>query len=178
MHEMLPRDQLKILPADAIIKDATPFCKLCAQPNKHDIDMALLKGTSTKNEVCAVYDVSPDEVDLHLRHHVAGLSPKHLDNKDWLYNKALQLDEIIVMLTEQIKARGEIDTREVRALAGALGELRQEIRVLAEIEGQLAQKPNITIQQFNTLKLVVLQDLCPQCQRKVMTKIRALADTP
>jgi len=164
-----PSEVLDALPADKIIRPTT--CKLCNLPNKWEVDNAILKGTATKHDICTLYGVTREEIDNHIRNHTQGaLSKRHLDRKDWLENYAQKLSSVVDMLISTC----DYDPKSVRALVAALAELRQEIRTLAEIEGQLAQKPSITIQQFNSLRMIVLGDLCDECKKKVISKIREL----
>lgn len=148
-------------------------CEVCALPNRNEVEVSLMKGEALHREVAELYDIPIEVIRTHMKEHCQErsmvLSPEHQEKAKWLYGKAQQLSDLIdELFTVKLNAQG------IKALVSALGELRQEIRMLAEIEGELAQKSSITVHQYNSLKMIVVGDLCGECKQKVLDKLEKM----
>ena len=150
-------------------------CELCVLPNRKEIEVALKDSSSLYKDISDLYGISIEAIKVHMNEHLVvppkagALSPEHAEKAKWLYGKAQQLSDLIdELFTTELNAQG------VKALVSALAELRQEIRVLAEIEGELVQKSNVTINQYRSLKMIVVGDLCDDCKHKVLEKLEKM----
>ena len=162
----------KLLPASETDMQ-TKVCELCALPNRKEIEVAIKKGETLHKDIAELYDIPIEVVKLHMKEHLVeskvALSPEHEEKAKWLFGKAQQLSNLIdELFTTSLNAQG------IKALVSALAELRQEIRVLAEIEGELVQKSNVTINQYRSLKMIVVGDLCNDCKQKVLDKLEKM----
>jgi len=170
----MPLDVTKLLPQTKPLQDGS--CKLCTLPNRKEIEASLRDGSALYKDVSELYGIPVEAIKLHMAKHLAvpkvgALSPEHEEKAKWLYGKAQQLSDLIDNLfATNLSASG------VKALVSALAELRQEIRVLAEIEGELVQKSNVTINQYRSLKMIVVGDLCDECKRKVLEKLEKMEE--
>ena len=168
----MPIDINKLLSA---VATADKKCKVCALPNRNEVETSLIKGEALHREVAELYDISTEAIRTHMKEHCQEksmvLSPEHQEKAKWLYGKAQQLSDLIdELFTTNLSAQG------IKALVSALAELRQEIRVLAEIEGELVQKSNVTINQYRSLKMIVVGDLCDGCKLKVLEKLEKMEE--
>ena len=155
------------------VKVQAQVCELCALPNRKEIEASIRKGEALHKDIAELYGISIEAVRTHMEKHIlvskVALSPEHEEKAKWLYGKAQQLSDLIDSLfTTELNAQG------VKALVSALAELRQEIRVLAEIEGELVQKSNVTINQYRSLKMIVVGDLCADCKQKILEKLEKM----
>ena len=151
-------------------------CELCALPNRKEIEASLKDGSALYDNISELYDIPIEVLKLHMKEHLVvsktALSPEHEEKAKWLFGKAQQLSDLIdELFTTELNPQG------VKALVSALAELRQEIRVLAEIEGELVQKSNVTINQYRSLKMIVVGDLCSECKNKVLEKLEKMEGT-
>ncbi len=60
------------------------------------------------------------------------------------------------------------DPRTVKQVAALLAEIRRLLALLAELEGSIT-RPEIQINQYNQLLTVVIEELCPTCQKKLLS---------
>lgn len=156
------------------VKIQTKVCELCVLPNRKEIEASLKDGSAVYDNISELYGIAVKDIKLHMNEHLVvpktgALSPEHEEKAKWLFGKAQQLSDLIdELFTTNLNAQG------IKALVSALAELRQEIRVLAEIEGELVQKSNVTINQYRSLKMIVVGDLCVDCKQKVLDKLEKM----
>lgn len=148
-------------------------CEVCALPNRNEVEVSLVKGEALHRDIAELYDIPIEVIRAHMKEHCQeksmALSPEHQEKAKWLYGKAQQLSDLIdELFTVKLNAQG------IKALVSALGELRQEIRMLAEIEGELSQKSSVTVHQYNSLKMIVVGDLCGECKQKILEKLEKM----
>jgi hypothetical protein len=149
-------------------------CSLCAIPSeeRQKVEQALVSGDALRENVAELYHTDVAAVEKHMAEHRV-LPEEYAEKRRWLYGKAIQLSQLIDRLIEDMEYR----PTEVKALVSAMAELRQEIRTLAEIEGELQRKPNITIHQYNSLKMIVFSSLCADCQKRVVEQLKRIETT-
>ena len=149
-------------------------CPVCNSPDCFKIEDSVLKGYSLKSDLAQLYGFTEEQLNEHINEHMEHILTSTPDSrKAWLYKKAEQISKLIDAKLEDADVN-DISASMIKAVISANAELRQQIKMLAEMEGDLSLKQNVTIQQFNSLKLLVIGDLCPECKKKVVGQLETL----
>jgi len=147
-------------------------CPICKSPNRQKIEDAVVQGLSLKSDLAELYGFTVDQINEHMEHvQQKTLVTTPESRKAWLLEKAMQISDLI---DAKLADQEELSASMIKAIISANTELRQQIKMLAEMEGDLSMKQNVTIQQFNSLKLLVISDLCSECKKKVMQQLETL----
>lgn len=160
-------------------------CKLCdagEMSNKWIKDM--LVGKKSPQTVANQFGVTVEEVMDHAYNHEqceVGNEMDALTFEQFLDTMKMQLNKInnwfkIVIDTD------EPTTENVAMAVKLIKEIRDTLRVIAEIEGKLAAKGDttqITVQiaavqkNYKQLTNLILKEVCPACQEKLILKMEA-----
>ena len=132
-------------------------CTVCGHKDAEEINKLLLSGTSLR-DVAGQFDLSKTALARHKENHI----PKELLKSNDIQEIA-KADALLVQLGEVRektlslldKAEQAADTRVYGAPVAYLREVREQIKLIAELEGRLASQPQITI--INNPQWIVLR---------------------
>jgi len=152
-------------------------CKLCSNPNRADYEKNWFNRTTTLKEVAKETGMSEDKVSEHMNLHVK-FEVQHKVASDYTDELAeLVVDKIGILRKHTLKLNTRLtdllneprDPKWEQSIKAISSELRNYIRTLAQLEGELQQAPVIKLQQinveYNTLKQLILTKLCPRCKK-------------
>ncbi len=122
----------------------------------------LLSGKRTLVQAAERFNMSVDQVWQHVMEHSSAESQLDVSSK---LQKCLRIAED--WLNELIMTHPP-DPRTVKQVAALLAEIRRLLALLAELEGSIT-RPEIQINQYNQLLTVVIEELCPTCQKKLLS---------
>jgi len=154
-------------------------CTVCDHLELEEINRRLVSGNSIAG-ISRDFAVSEDALGRHKESHVpktlaASPSTEDVINGDKLLDQLKEARQKAVNLLD--KAINAADTRVYGAPSQYLGEIRQQIKLWAELEGRLASQPHITIinnpewVELRTVILIAL-DPYPQAREAVINAIR------
>jgi hypothetical protein len=154
-------------------------CTVCGHKDVEEINKLLLSGTSFR-DIAGQFDLSKTALARHKESHI----PKELLKSNEIQEIA-KADALLVQLGEVRektlslldKAEKAADTRVYGAPVAYLREVREQIKLLAELEGRLASQPQITIvssPQWIELRTLIITALepYPDARQAVVHAIR------
>ena len=154
-------------------------CTVCGHKDVEEINKLLLSGTSFR-DIAGQFDLSKTALARHKESHI----PKELLKSNDIQEIA-KADALLVQLGEVRektlslldKAEAAADTRVYGAPVAYLREVREQIKLLAELEGRLAAQPQVTIinhPEWVELRTVIIQALddFPEAKEAVNDAIR------
>ena len=141
-------------------------CTVCAHKDVDEINRLLLCSDSYR-DIARQFGLSKDAVARHRESHIPELLAKSQDAKD-----SLQADNLLTQLQEaRAKAIALLDmaveagnTKVYGPPSSYLSEIRQQIKLWAELEGRLASQPSVTIinnPEWIELRTVIINALEP-----------------
>lgn len=136
-------------------------CTICTHPDKEEIDRLLLSGSSYR-DIAGRFGTSKSAVERHKADHIPLILCKARD--EFELDRAGDLWEQLHDLRERalnLLTRAE-DAEDLRSAGIFLRELREQLKLLAELDGKLATQPQINIlmnPQWLELRAVIVQSL-------------------
>ena len=165
-------------------------CSVCGHPKRDEIDKLLLDKPNFR-AISRQFDVGRKPLENHLSNHISDELLKSQDAKDALqadntfseYQAAKARIEALSKKTYDLLAKAEVTENHnacigyIREARGQEGELREQRKLLAELEGKLATQPTINITlnaEWIELRTVIVQalDPYPQAKEAVVLAIR------
>ncbi len=156
-----------------------PKCSICENPEVEEINTQILDNQKLA-DISRKFAVSYDALQRHsdkciVRALAASPTTAEVITGDKLLNQLKEAREKAVFLLD--KAIDAADTRTYGAPSQYLREIREQIKLWAELEGRLASQPQITIinnpewVELRTVILIAL-DPYPQAREAVINAIR------
>jgi hypothetical protein len=144
-------------------------CPLCSHPDKEEFERAVLKREMTKRELADLIGCDPQVVWEHFKEHSAPHALLALDEKrDVLTNSIAKLQDF----ANRVYEANTVDRSTVQQLTLLLGEMRQAVKALQELEEGKKKEAHITIEQYNDFRSLIVTKvmttypkLCPECQK-------------
>lgn len=154
-------------------------CTVCSHKDVDEINRLLLTGTSFR-DIAGQFDLSKTALARHKESHIPELLSKSEDIKEVVNadNLLAQLQEARTSALDLLdKAIAAGDTKVYGPPSSYLSEIRQQIKLWAELEGRIAAQPQITIinnPEWIELRTVIIQALddFPQAKEAVVNAIR------
>ena len=154
-------------------------CTVCGHKDVEEINKLLLSGTSFR-DIAGQFDLSKTALARHKESHIPNELLKSNDIQEIAKADALlvQLGEVREKTLSLLdKAEKAADTRVYGAPVAYLREVREQIKLLAELEGRLASQPQITIvssPQWIELRTLIITALepYPEAREAVVHAIR------
>ena len=154
-------------------------CTVCGHKDVEEINKLLLSGTSFR-DIAGQFDLSKTALARHKESHIPNELLKSNDIQEIAKADALlvQLGEVREKTLSLLdKAEAAADTRVYGAPVAYLREVREQIKLLAELEGRLASQPQITIvssPQWIELRTLIITALepYPEARKAVVHAIR------
>lgn len=126
----------------------------------------LLSGKRTLVQAAERFNMSVDQVWQHVMDHSTCAPALDVSSK---LQKCLRIAED--WLNELIMTQPP-GPKSVKQVTSLLAEIRRLLSLMAELEGSIT-RPEIQITQYNQLLTVVIEELCPACQQKLMSYLEA-----
>ena len=159
-------------------------CKCCRYPNHEDLDLDLLSGKLSDSQYGAIVGCSHSSVSRHRTHiakEIAVSSEAELViNADNLLDQLTEARQKALDLLD--KAIEAADTRVYGAPSAYLGEIRQQIKLWAELEGKLPSQPLTQVNIYQSPEWDKVGDILalsladyPELKVKIASELLALA---
>jgi hypothetical protein len=158
-------------------------CIVCRQPNRSQMEEDYYYRRKTAGEIGLELHCSTEQVSEHMRQHVKHEIQQKVPSEfvAKLASDAIDGLSMITEVTQKLYDRTmaaldtEFDPEIEAAVKSVASELRNYIKDMAILKGELCNVPVVNMQlvniQFNQLKQMVLSDLCPICRAKILTKL-------
>lgn len=143
----------------------------------------VLTGERTSVECASAFHISIDEAEEHIYKHAANavevvevVERATLDKHYFL----TQLDDINIKLQEALEVINEDVDLDTRKLTSLTKEIRETLKLLAEVAGVIGadnsaqMQENLTNmqQKYLTLTGLILEECCPVCQQKIVARLK------
>lgn len=160
-------------------------CKVCRHPKRAEYEERYFNRQITQMEIASEVGCSDSQVSEHMRTHVMHEIQQHISSK-YTEELAEQVVDVMGTLRKHILRLDEkldnwydhaVDPQSITALKAVSSELRNWLKDLAMLKGQLKETPIIKLQQikieFKHLQQLVIRELCPNCKQKVLEVLEA-----
>lgn len=129
---------------------SNPRCKLCTDPNRIELELALKDGEISPSEVASIVECSAAQVRKHLKDHLQPLVQKSAAkmiavkeiNEIEMLSKNVQLLDLKV---REWMDRDDLTPKEADTLVRLAKEVRESLKYLLEFKGKLIHKRQDTI---------------------------------
>ena len=159
-------------------------CKVCAHSNRFEWEDKIINHKATRKDAAKDMDVSEQMMSEHMRFHFGSQVMTQIKDSPVAQEAAVNLKSAISMLNtylSQLTQRQDaifmmpIDAKSEFAIKAHLSEVRETLKMLLEVQGNLSQAPSVKVHemniQYNNLKETVVSDLCPMCKAKIIKKL-------
>jgi DNA repair exonuclease SbcCD ATPase subunit len=142
---------------------------------------AVITGEKTSVDAAAAFKCSIDEVEEHVYKHAKDttevVAVTIVRDKEYFLT---QLDDINVKLQEALEIVAEDMELDTRKLTSVTKEIRETLKLLAEVSGvigadnsaAMAQQLTEMQQKYLTLTGLILEECCPVCQKKIVDRLK------
>jgi len=129
---------------------SNPKCKLCTDPMRKHYEEALSNGNITNDGVSQALDITKEQVQRHMKHHLAPLvqqsaaniiAKKEVNEIELLSANIQRLDTKL----DEMFRNTELEPREIDSLTKLAKEVRESLKYLMEFKGKLVHKRQDTI---------------------------------
>lgn len=137
-------------------------CLVCSHPQRKKIDKLLARGDESISELSRKFGVPWDSLKYHYNNHlpktlVPSPSSKEIAVADNLLQELLNIRERAFNLLERAEAKEDL-----KAAGTLLRELREQLKLWAELEGRLSQQTQVNVlvnPQWVELRALILNVL-------------------
>ena len=144
---------------------SNPKCKLCTDPMRKHYEEALSNGNITSDAISQALDISKQQVQRHMKHHLAPLvqqsaatmiAKKEVNEIDLLSTNVQRLDTKL----NELFLNTELEPREIDSLTKLAKEVRESLKYLLEFKGKLIHKrqDTIIVAQMQVVQEVLAQN--------------------
>ena len=144
---------------------SNPKCKLCVDPMRKHYEEALSNGNITSDAISQVLDISKQQVQRHMKHHLAPLvqqsaatmiAKKEVNEIDLLSANVQRLDDKL----NDLFLNTDLEPREIDSLTKLAKEVRESLKYLLEFKGKLVHKrqDTIIVAQMQVVQEVLAQN--------------------
>ncbi len=144
---------------------SNPKCKLCVDPMRKHYEEALSNGNITSDAISQVLDISKQQVQRHMKHHLAPLvqqsaatmiAKKEVNEIDLLSANVQRLDDKL----NDLFLNTDLEPREIDSLTKLAKEVRESLKYLLEFKGKLIHKrqDTIIVAQMQVVQEVLAQN--------------------
>ena len=147
----------------------TRTCTVCEHPEIEEINKQLLAGGSYR-DIAGQFGTSKSSLERHHKggHILEAMTKAKGAEEEAKADKLLEDLKSVRTRTEELLKKAEA-AGEIKAWPAFLRELREQIKLMGELEGRLAAQPQITIinnPQWIELRTVIIQALDPYPEAK------------
>ena len=153
---------------------SNPKCKLCTDPMRKHYEQALSEGNVTVEGVSQALEVTKEQVQRHMKHHLAPLvqqsaatmiAKKEVNEIDLLSANIQRLDSKL----DELFRNTELEPREIDSLTKLAKEVRESLRYLLEFKGKLVHKRQDTI---IVAQMQIVQEVLAQNNPEIWLEIK------
>mgnify|MGYP003108759751 FL=1 len=153
---------------------SNPKCKLCTDPMRKHYEQALSEGNITVEGVSQALEVTKEQVQRHMKHHLAPLvqqsaatmiAKKEVNEIDLLSANIQRLDSKL----DELFRNTELEPREIDSLTKLAKEVRESLRYLLEFKGKLVHKRQDTI---IVAQMQIVQEVLAQNNPEIWLEIK------
>ena len=153
---------------------SNPKCKLCVDPMRKHYEEALSNGNITSDAISQVLDISKQQVQRHMKHHLAPLvqqsaatmiAKKEVNEIDLLSANVQRLDDKL----NDLFLNTDLEPREIDSLTKLAKEVRESLKYLLEFKGKLVHKRQDTI---IVAQMQVVQEVLAQNNPEIWLEIK------
>ena len=153
---------------------SNPKCKLCVDPMRKHYEEALSNGNITSDAISQVLDISKQQVQRHMKHHLAPLvqqsaatmiAKKEVNEIDLLSANVQRLDDKL----NDLFLNTDLEPREIDSLTKLAKEVRESLKYLLEFKGKLIHKRQDTI---IVAQMQVVQEVLAQNNPEIWLEIK------
>jgi len=153
---------------------SNPKCKLCTDPMRKHYEQALSEGNITVDGVSQALEVTKEQVQRHMKHHLAPLvqqsaatmiAKKEVNEIDLLSANIQRLDSKL----DELFRNTELEPREIDSLTKLAKEVRESLRYLLEFKGKLVHKRQDTI---IVAQMQIVQEVLAQNNPEIWLEIK------
>ena len=125
-------------------------CKFCTDPMRSHYEKALSSGEITSEAIAETLGISKEQVQRHMKHHLAPLVQKSAANiiakKDVNEIEMLSLNvQRLDSKVEELFSEGDLDPKQIDALVKLAREVRESLKYIMEFKGKLVHRRQDTI---------------------------------
>jgi len=129
---------------------SNPKCKFCTDPMRNHYEKALSSGEITSEAIAETLGISKEQVQRHMKHHLAPLVQKSAANiiakKDVNEIEMLSLNvQRLDSKVEELFGEGDLDPKQIDALVKLAREVRESLKYIMEFKGKLVHRRQDTI---------------------------------
>tara|TARA_R100001230_G_C5620011_1_gene129703 strand:+ start:88 stop:747 length:660 start_codon:yes stop_codon:yes gene_type:complete len=144
---------------------SNPKCKFCTDPMRSHYEKALSSGEVTSEAIAETLGISKEQVQRHMKHHLAPLvqksaaniiAKKEVNEIEMLSLNVQRLDAKV----EQIFGQEELSPKELDALVKLAREVRESLKYIMEFKGKLVHRrqDTIIVHQMQVVQKVLAQN--------------------
>lgn len=149
------------------VNSSNPKCKLCVEPNRKEIEMALSNGEITTKEVAEQLDTTQQQIQRHVKNHLTPIvqesaaimiANKEVNEVDLLSNNVAKLDMRLEQVFDELG--NDLDPKMIDALTKLAREIRESLKYLMEFKGKLIHRrqDTIIVHQMQIVQEVLAQN--------------------
>ncbi len=154
-------------------------CTICGHDERHQIDVALVRRDAYRH-IARRFDVSTRSLQRHAKEHIPGLLVKAREAEE-----IAEATDLLADITRLRDSAFDLLDRaersfEWKAQVAAIREARENIRILAELQGRLATQGTTTIinsPEYLEVRALIVQALGPYPDARLAV-VRALEGPP
>tara|TARA_B100000963_G_scaffold361474_1_gene397093 strand:+ start:5034 stop:5693 length:660 start_codon:yes stop_codon:yes gene_type:complete len=144
---------------------SNPKCKFCTDPLRSHYEKALSSGEVTTEGIAETLQISKEQVQRHMKHHLAPLvqksaasiiAKKEINEIDMLSVNVQKLDSKVNELFNQ----DDLSHKEIDALVKLAREVRESLKYIMEFKGKLVHRrqDTIIVHQMQIVQKVLAQN--------------------
>ena len=150
-------------------------CIICAQKDREKIEDSIMDGSVPMASVAGRFDVSQELIFEHMENHlqsdlsgedsIVPTDPANLNKLEILMNNLAELNDKLAPLMKR-----DLSSPTVNMIVKLHQEIRKTVETIAKLDGELTEENRVTLIQFNQFQTVVInamQELCPECQKRL-----------
>ena len=149
------------------VNSSNPKCKLCVEPSRKEIEMALSNGEITTKEVAEQLDTTQQQIQRHVKNHLTPIvqesaammiANKEVNEVDLLSNNVAKLDMRLEQVFDELG--NDLDPKMIDALTKLAREIRESLKYLMEFKGKLIHRrqDTIIVHQMQIVQEVLAQN--------------------
>jgi len=149
------------------VNSSNPKCKLCVEPNRKEIEMALSNGDITTKEVAEQLDTTQQQIQRHVKNHLTPIvqesaammiANKEVNEVDLLSNNVAKLDMRLEQVFDELG--NDLDPKMIDALTKLAREIRESLKYLMEFKGKLIHRrqDTVIVHQMQIVQEVLAQN--------------------
>ena len=149
------------------VNSSNPKCKLCVEPNRKEIEVALSNGDTTTKEVAEQLDTTQQQIQRHVKNHLTPIvqesaammiARKEVNEVDLLSNNVAKLDMRLEQVFDELG--NDLDPKMIDALTKLAREVRESLKYLMEFKGKLVHRrqDTVIVHQMQIVQEVLAQN--------------------